>query len=722
MGVRFDPRPFPIAPEAAASPRAGRPRLLSVGHLLFSPPRAGNEYRLDRLLAHLGTRWDLSVVICTRTTPTEAQFRALAARAPRVVVCEHGGVLWHSAGEDASALEALRGVAPPTIGNRLLRRLFGGRIAMLQRGYCPDILVALLRHLDAAWQPQVLLAEYVFMTRAFPLLRPSLAKVVDTLDVFSEKAAKVEAHGVSDGLALTAAGEASLLARADAVLAIHAEDAVALARIAPGPAVLSAGVDVAAPTAPAAPDDPGARLLMVGADNQMNVAGLRDFLRHAWPTVRAAVPGAELRVVGSVGATLATVPEGVRVAGRVEDLGAEYAAARLAINPAFAGTGLKIKSVEAVGHGCPLVAFPAGADGMDGAMRRLVQVAQDWDAFAARVVDLLRGTIPTPDAVRRAALAEALSAPRVYAPFAAALEALASRPPRRPAPAVMARGRRLLCLLARHGPADYAEAPAALLALIRRRLPDVRCELLIADNALPTGHESREPGWRVIGASNAAWEFSAWDAAIAQLGDAIEEHDAVALVTSAFQALDPAHLGALGPAALSLASGGGAAIGHLDHFNEPVWVEGHALQAWLRSSFVLVAPQLLQRLGSLVSFGDRAAFFSGDATAPWKADAPISDAYRRFVTGWLTGTGTGQGVAWHSRAPLTAATLPRFEAKALAILNEQMLTQRLRLHGAAPADLTWMAARPPVMGAPLPDWRAQVAARGRGILARRWGG
>lgn len=706
MAPRFDPRPFPVAVEAPPAPPPGAPRLLSIGHLLFAPPRAGNEYRLDGLLRHLGESWDISVVVCTHLTPTEEQFRALARCAQRVVVCERGGTVWHHAADGAALLAPLRGTRAARILEWPGLRPSDRRLARLWRAFCPDLLVALLQHLDTAWRPDLLLAEYAFMARAFPHLRPDLPKVIDTLDVFSEKAAKVEAHGVSDGMAMDPVQEAALLGRADALLAVHAGDALALARLAPGAAVVSAGVDIAVTTTAPPPDGPPG-LLMVGADNPMNVAGLRDFLAHAWPAIRRAAPEAGLRVVGSVGPALGDAPPGVTFAGRVADLGAEYAAASVAINPAFAGTGLKIKSVEAVGHGRPLVAFPAGVDGMDGSMRRLVHVAQDWPEFAALCIALLRGAAPGPGL--RAELAAALSAARVYAPASAAFAALATRP--RPTPPIARRQPRLLCLLARHGADAYPDAPAALQGLLARRLPETGHAILTIDTALPPGEHAPEPSGRVIGAPNASWEFSAWDTAVARLGDAIEAHDAVALVTSAFGQLSPRHLERLGPRALAIAGSGRAAAGHVDHFNEPVWIAGHALQAWLRSAFILLAPALLRRLGPLATFTDRAAFFTGDAAAPWKQDAPISDTYRGYITGWLTGEGTGQGVAWHSRAPLTPATLPRFEAKALAILNEQMLTQRLCLHGAAPADLTWIAANPGAAKGRLPDWRRQVARR-----------
>jgi hypothetical protein len=145
-------------------------------------------------------------------------------------------------------------------------------------------------------------------------------------------------------------------------------------------------------------------------------------------------------------------------------------------------------------------------------------------------------------------------------------------------------------------------------------------------------------------------------------------------------------------------------------------IAGHALQSWLRSSFIFVRPAELLALGSLVSVGDARPYFSGDPSSPFRAGAPVSENCRRYIVGWLTGAGTGQGVTWHSRFDLSAETLAQFEAKATAILNEHLLSARLRAQGCELVDMTWLGAhrsrmrRREPLGS-IPDWKRQVAGR-----------
>ena len=94
---------------------------------------------------------------------------------------------------------------------------------------------------------------------------------------------------------------------------------------------------------------------------------------HVWPLVHAARPDAVLRFIGG-GASdelrdrVAGLPDGsgVVLAGFVDDLDAEYAAAAVALVPVLQGAGVKFKTVEALCHGVPVVTTTVGAEGIEG--------------------------------------------------------------------------------------------------------------------------------------------------------------------------------------------------------------------------------------------------------------------------------------------------------------------------------------------------------------------
>jgi hypothetical protein len=374
--------------------------------------------------------WEVLLLVCPLPQPTESITDSYVAEAaavyPNLIVCHRDGTVLYRLSDGGAILEGLRGRAArafgPLIGETNVcddskRQLHG-----IVRSFCPDLLVELLLHLEAKFEPEVLLAEYIFMTRPFALLRAELFKIVDTIDVFSTKHEKVVNYGVEDSLAISPVAEAELLNRADLLIAIQAAEADELRKLAPEKQVISVPVDF---TLLEHLPPPATRpvILLVASDNAMNVKGLKDFLRFAWPLVRDAVPDADFHVIGSVGQAVEPALPGVQVLGRVEDLAAAYAEARVIINPAVAGTGLKIKTVEALCHLRPIVLWPSGVDGLGPEISGLCHVASNWFDFARHVIRLAGEEDGAQVLIeRRTTLAQQFAAEIVYAPLGAVLD------------------------------------------------------------------------------------------------------------------------------------------------------------------------------------------------------------------------------------------------------------------------------------------------------------
>jgi protein-tyrosine-phosphatase len=271
----------------------------------------------------------------------------------------------------------------------------------------------------------VLLAEYIWMSRVLPLFAGDVVKVIDTIDVFSTKRQKVLQFGIDD-LHVDAREEANRLERADLIVAIQDDERQELRQLMPGKRVVTAGVDFDTVEDAGVPS--GRRALCVASDNPMNRKGLSDFLRFAWPHIRREVPDAELLVAGRVSATLdADVPGVIRL-GPVADLTPLYRQARVVINPAVAGTGLKIKTLEALGHLRPVVTWPSGIDGVAPELAAFCVTVQDWYEYSRRVAGLLAANDPPlfSDAARHA-IVRLTSPETVYREMTDAIESLADQ-------------------------------------------------------------------------------------------------------------------------------------------------------------------------------------------------------------------------------------------------------------------------------------------------------
>lgn len=413
--------------EANESLVSNRQLMLCVSHVPPCPPRAGNEFRLLRMVHWLqATGLDVLLVICP--LPGEElspiQLTALGAEFPNVLVVGREGQLEYKLTRQdlLNVVRGLDGVRVRDFASVLREdRASGSRLLSLTRSFCPDPLMETLAAVDAGARPFAVLVNYCFMTRCFALLRSDVLKIVDTIDVFSTKQSKVVRFGIKDSLALTTAEERHLLSEADALLAIQAEEALELRGLGVSATVITVGVDMPEPPAHmAAVEAPVA--LMVGSDNEMNRKGLKDFLRFAWPLIRAAVPEARLNVVGSVGKELSGHELNVTWLGRIDDLDGAYAQSRLAINPAVAGTGLKVKTLEALSRLRPIVLWPSGVDGVSAELREYCTCVQDWFLFAESVIRILQDPAAGSRLLEaRGSIARLLSPDHVYADFSAFL-------------------------------------------------------------------------------------------------------------------------------------------------------------------------------------------------------------------------------------------------------------------------------------------------------------
>jgi glycosyltransferase involved in cell wall biosynthesis len=96
---------------------------------------------------------------------------------------------------------------------------------------------------------------------------------------------------------------------------------------------------------------------------EANAEAVNWLIRLVWPSVRRAVPGAELRLVGRGWDSFARI-EGVNVRGYAARLDEELREARAVVAPLFAGGGTKLKVIEAMAAARPVVTTSVGAEGI----------------------------------------------------------------------------------------------------------------------------------------------------------------------------------------------------------------------------------------------------------------------------------------------------------------------------------------------------------------------
>jgi hypothetical protein len=418
------PMPAPprveLTSQALHRRRPDRPVIVCFTHVCPFPPYAGNAYRINRMLQwlqHAGFRIVPVIVPLGGENPDDEAIRRVEEEFSNVVVVDRNGTIRYTLTDVPDVLASLDREHTPrysaVLGEDAPMSGRGRELLIIDRTYCHDAAIAVLLRLHSALGNYVLFTEYVWMTRVLPLLDARAIKVLDTHDVFSSRKDKVLRYGIK-GFWLEPEEEARRLALADLVIAIQGEECEALQRLAPKRTVITTGIDFDLVGDHRLPD--GHRVLYVGSGNPMNVRGLRDFLRFAWPAIQKQVPDAELLVAGAVSDALEGAPAGVNVVGRVADLGQLYRSVRVVINPALAGTGVKIKTVEALSHLRPIVTWPTGVDGLPRDVMDLCDIVHDWFGFGSRVITrLVTDREEAFSAADRHIIERATSPPTVYA-------------------------------------------------------------------------------------------------------------------------------------------------------------------------------------------------------------------------------------------------------------------------------------------------------------------
>lgn len=191
--------------------------------------------------------------------------------------------------------------------------------------------------------------------------------------------------------------ESRLASVAREVWALTAADGRDLEDIASGPVRVFA---LPPTTQPPGPAEPRHDVVMLGTWTwKANEAGLRWFCDEVHPLLPA---GTRVAIAGRGAEAVAGERRGVVCTGFVDDPQTFLAQGRVVVVPARAGSGVQVKTLDAIAAGRPTVATPIALRGID-SPPGTVHVADEPEEMASAIERLLGGpdtTEPDPEAVR----------------------------------------------------------------------------------------------------------------------------------------------------------------------------------------------------------------------------------------------------------------------------------------------------------------------------------
>jgi len=370
-----------------------RPQIVIICDTVPYPTRSGDNQRIAELIEVLREQgWYVHLLLCGFV---DSRSRKICrARVDRLHV--YSGKGWRVRARNgvrravrfADSMVALVG-APPL--EEIAKRGLGRALTPLVIDYwqrypagLDDYVASLAKFFP--WRAAIV--EYIWLHQAVDRVNKTM-RLLDTHDLQHKRVEEFASRGMTFPLQISREAESHIFNKFDAVIAIQAAEAALIREMCPQLKVVVAGSSGSGHLSSAGGLQNG-RILYVGGYNGANIDGLRRFLGSSWRAIRSQYPRAELHVCGYVyRAFLGERFEGVTFLGHQESVEAEYAEASVVINPAWIGTGLKIKTVEALARGKPLVTTSKGIEGLPNAVKESALVVDDDAQFASSVSRLL---------------------------------------------------------------------------------------------------------------------------------------------------------------------------------------------------------------------------------------------------------------------------------------------------------------------------------------------
>ncbi|MCJ2043561.1 glycosyltransferase [Methylobacterium sp. J-078] len=237
----------------------------------------------------------------------------------------------------------------------------------------------------AKFKPSVVLVNYVWMSAVFEAVPTGTVKVIDAHDRFAERHSLLKLGGIDPTWVNISLRQEGIGAeRADILLAITEKEQVYFR------ALTGRRVDFI----PHVGDKnfcftPQSKTVFVflGSANSLNEESV-NFIRRIAPEFAGS---ASFVVVGSSSQYVRNTDLNVETISYINDISKLAQQGFVFINPVFIGTGTKIKSIDAIRHGMPIISGKAGFEGIrsDCKFHKLT----DEESFVAALWQVARGDV-----------------------------------------------------------------------------------------------------------------------------------------------------------------------------------------------------------------------------------------------------------------------------------------------------------------------------------------
>lgn len=209
----------------------------------------------------------------------------------------------------------------------------------------------------------IVVCEYVWISKLLTLFPKKTLKIIDTHDKFTNRFEIYNKMNIKpDWISLHAKEELEGLSRADLIITLNDNDTNyfkskmnnRVCKFHFVPKINAVKQKKFSYT-----------LLYLASDNLNNVSSITKFIKEVYPILKKEESQIKLLIGGSICDKLKVEEESIVLKGKIENPFDFYSLGDIAVNPEISGTGFKIKVMEAISYGIPVISSEIGRLGIE---------------------------------------------------------------------------------------------------------------------------------------------------------------------------------------------------------------------------------------------------------------------------------------------------------------------------------------------------------------------
>lgn len=228
--------------------------------------------------------------------------------------------------------------------------------------YFPDGLINFVNKLDSKLHFDICIVNYYHMTKLLDHISIP-KKAVFTHDNYTYKDIRLKCRPGKCDATSDANEMAKAMQRSPHIFAVQDEEAIFFQQLSPLSKVYTIYSKYEYKPQPIVNNK---NILFLSGNNVYNINGIRWFVRNVFPLIKEQYPDAQLLIGGAICNVIKDLKDidGIKLLGFIDNLSNFYSLGDIAINPVYQGTGIKIKTFEAISYDKVTIVHPHSMSGI----------------------------------------------------------------------------------------------------------------------------------------------------------------------------------------------------------------------------------------------------------------------------------------------------------------------------------------------------------------------